>query len=96
MLVPCGLRVFIKKNENNLVGSVHSLHVHTVVKLLCLVSLLIICQLHNWSMNTVGAIIPPLWGEEEQSHKNVVVFFLIFCYLCEGPGNWLYVKICDS
>lgn len=66
MQVTWELRVLIKKSESNIGGSIHSLHVRAVVMLLCLVCLLVICQLHHWSMNTVVPIILSVWGEKQQ------------------------------
>lgn len=66
MQVTWELRVLIKKSESNIGGSIHSLHVCAVVMLLCLVCLLVICQLHHWSMNTVVPIILSVWGEKQQ------------------------------
>lgn len=64
-----GTQNICKTCENNVVGFVHFLHAHAAVTWLRLVSLLIICQFHHRSMNTVVSIIPLLGGEKQQQLK---------------------------
>lgn len=88
-----GTQDICKTHENNVVEFVHFLNVCAAVTWLRLLSLLIICQFHHWSVTTVVSIISLLWGEKQHQLKR---FSFIFSYLCEGLGNWSYVKTCDS
>jgi len=78
-----GTQSICKTHENNVVGFVHLLRVHAAATRLRLVSLLIICQFHHWSMNTVVSINPCSGEKNSGSSKD----FFDFCYLCEGLGN---------
>lgn len=63
-----GTQDICKTCENN-VEFVHFLHVHAAVTGFCLLSLLIICQFHHWSITTVVSIISLLWGENQHQLK---------------------------
>lgn len=47
-----GTQDICKTHGNNVVEFVHFLHVHAAVTWLRLLSLLIICQFHHWSVTT--------------------------------------------
>lgn len=63
-----GTQGICKTHENN-VEFVHFLYVHAAVTWFRLLSLLIICQFHHWSVTTVVSIISLLWGEKQHQLK---------------------------
>lgn len=90
-----GTQDICKTHENNVVEFVHFLHVHVAVTWLCLLSLLIICQFHHWSVTTVVSIISLLWGEKQHQLKRLFWFSLTYVKGLEVVWRWC-VQSCDS